>query len=304
MSRHFAIICGITAVCLLSACGKKNEEKAASQVLARVDGEEITVSQLNHLLSKQPANAASTPEQKKQLLNALIEQQLLLKKATELKLDRDPTVLQALEQAKRDILVQEAGNRVIGKPAEPDAKDISAFFTAHPALFSGRKVYDFAAFSAKSDAITDAIKKQLDAVKTPEETKALLESAKVEFQMNNVRQTAEQLPLDQLAGISAMNPGDVALLNENGKTLILQLVHAEPAPVDETRAQPVIKTFLLNQRGQENARAKIDALKKEAKIEYLNALDAPAAANTPAATADKPAPSQDDHMKEGLKGLR
>jgi EpsD family peptidyl-prolyl cis-trans isomerase len=89
----------------LAGCGDKKESKGATQTAVKVNKEEITVHQINFMLQQQrglkpeQAEAAS-----KQILERLIDQELALQKATELKLDRDPRVMQQLEAAKREIV--------------------------------------------------------------------------------------------------------------------------------------------------------------------------------------------------------
>ena len=96
-----AVLVGTLAV--VAGCGDKKDK--ASQTAAKVNRDEITVHQINFVLQQQrglrpeQADAAS-----KQILERLIDQQLALQKADELKIDRDPRVVQQLEAAKREIL--------------------------------------------------------------------------------------------------------------------------------------------------------------------------------------------------------
>ncbi|MCS6787312.1 MAG: SurA N-terminal domain-containing protein, partial [Thiobacillaceae bacterium] len=95
----------------LTGCGEKaGEEAKVTQVVAKVGKDEITVHQLNFELGRLAGNlpANLTPEQRKQtanqVLRGLVDQQLLMQKAIEDKLDRDPKVVQTLESARRQVL--------------------------------------------------------------------------------------------------------------------------------------------------------------------------------------------------------
>ena len=68
----------ISAVLVLSACGERKEEKKpATQVAAKVNGSEISVHQINAVLSRANGITADNAEQaKKEILNKLIDQQL------------------------------------------------------------------------------------------------------------------------------------------------------------------------------------------------------------------------------------
>jgi EpsD family peptidyl-prolyl cis-trans isomerase len=96
----------MVAVALLAGCGDK-KDKGASQTAAKVNKDELTVHQINYVLQQQrglkpeQADAAS-----RQILERLIDQQLAVQRADDLKLDRDPRVVQQMEAARREILAR------------------------------------------------------------------------------------------------------------------------------------------------------------------------------------------------------
>ena len=89
--RVAAVAAAVVAVMLAGCGGESSKSDKASQTAAKVNKEEITVHQINFVLQRQQglkpeqAEAAS-----KQVLERLIEQELAVQKAQELKLDRDP----------------------------------------------------------------------------------------------------------------------------------------------------------------------------------------------------------------------
>ena len=104
---RLALVPMVVAAALLAGCGDdKADTKTASQAAARVDGEELTVHQINLVLERQPglrpeqADAAS-----RQVLEGLIDQQIAVEKAVEGKLDRDPKIVQLLDAQRRATLV-------------------------------------------------------------------------------------------------------------------------------------------------------------------------------------------------------
>lgn len=299
MNKLSPIAIAISTVLVLTACGDKEEKKSPSQVLAKVNDAEITVHQLNFVLAQTP-NA--TPEQKQKILDQLIDQELLIEKATELKLDRDPKIVQAIEASKRQILAQAAAERVIGNPAEPSKAAVDEFYAKNPGLFADRKTYDFVMFALPKAQYSDAIAAQLDTAVTAPQVKAVLEAAKIPFETNETSRAAEQLPMQMLPNFVAMNQGDILAMSEGDKMLLLQLKASHAAPVSPADAEPLIKRYLSTNTAQENAKAKIKALQTAAKIEYLQKF-ASAPAVAPAAAVNN-ASAPEDSLKAGLKGLK
>jgi len=300
MNKLSPIALAISAVLVLTACNDKEEKKSPSQVLAKVNDAEITVHQLNFVLAQTP-NAS--PEQKQQILEQLVDQELLVEKAAELKLDREPNIVQAIEAAKRQILAQAAAERVIGKPTEPSKAAIDEFYAKNPGLFADRKTYEFVMFALPKASYSEAIAAQLNTATTPMQVKAVLDAAKIQFESSESSRAAEQLPMQMLPKFAAMNQGDILAMAEGDKMVLLQLKASHAAPVAPADAEPLIKRYLSSNAAQENAKTKLKALQAAAKIEYLQKFaSAPVAA--PAAANAGNASATDDSLKAGLKGLK
>ncbi|UXY14637.1 EpsD family peptidyl-prolyl cis-trans isomerase [Chitiniphilus purpureus] len=284
----------------LAACGDKEAAKSPSQVLARVNDKEITVHQLNYLLARQRQPVSDADKQR--LLDQLVDQEVLVQKAEELKLDRDPQVLQALEQSRRQLLAQAAAERVIGKPTEPSAQERSKFYAENPALFAERRIYDFVSFSVPAAAAADkSLLTSLDTAKSPADTEAALTAAGVQYQSARVRRPAEQLPMPMLQRIASMQQGDIVSIPDGKeRVVLLQLEGSRPAPVSQSDADPVIKAYLSNGQVEREARSRISGLRQGAKVEYVKRYAAvEAAAQTSAPVADSA-----EHLKAGVKGLK
>ncbi|MBY0445417.1 MAG: EpsD family peptidyl-prolyl cis-trans isomerase [Burkholderiales bacterium] len=289
------LVLTFTAAMLLVGCGDKEEKKSPSQILAKVNSTEITVHQLNTLLGQVQK---ATPQIKQSMLDQLIDQELLVQKASELKLDREPNVLQSIETAKRQILAQAAAGRIFAKAEELKPADIELFYSKNPALFAERKVYDFEIFSFDKKAYDDALIKQLDKINSAQQVKAILSTAQIKFTENGVKRTAEQLPIALLNKFAAMKNGDIMAMPEAEKIVLLVLKESIAAPVEKDKAAPVIKSYLQNDKAQTDAKLKIKALRDAAKIEYVQKF---AESKVDAASA----PVNDNSgISAGLKGLK
>jgi EpsD family peptidyl-prolyl cis-trans isomerase len=289
------LVLTLAATMLLAGCGNKEEKKSPSQVLAKVNSTEITVHQLNTLLGQVQK---ATPQIKQGMLDQLIDQELLVQKATELKLDREPNVLQSIETAKRQILAQAAAGRIFSKSEELKPAEVELFYNKNPALFAERKLYDFEIFSFEKKLYDDALIKQLDKVNSAQQVKATLGATQIKFTENEVKRTAEQLPIALLNKFAAMKNGDIMAMPEADKMVLLVLKESIAAPVEKEKAAPLIKSYLQNDKAQTDAKLKIKGLRDTAKIEYIQkfvdikveAASAPVDANS--------------GLSAGLKGLK
>ena len=119
-----SLIALTAALVLLTGCGDK-KEKTASQTAVKVNKSEITVHQINFVLQQQRGlKPEQTDTVSKQILERLIDQELALQKADDLKVDRDPRVVQQLEAAKREIIARAYLERVGEAAAKPTPEAI------------------------------------------------------------------------------------------------------------------------------------------------------------------------------------
>jgi len=298
---RITLIAVAATLVLLSACGEK-KEKTASQTAAKVNKEEITVHQINFVLQQQrglePGQAEAAG---KQILERLIDQELAVQKAEELKLDRDPRVVQQLEAAKREIIARAYIEKTGEAASKPTDADIKAYYDSKPALFSARRIYSLQeiAIEAKPDQMS-ALREQLGAAKSINDFVEFLKANGYRFSGNQAVRPAEQLPLNMLDTFSKLNDGQAVLLPSAAGAQVVILAGSRSEPVDEARAKPAIEQFLLNDAKRKLLESDIKALRTAAKIEYegkfaqapANAASAPPVAASAPIAAPAPAASE------------
>lgn len=147
--------------------------------------------QLNYLLAQQPK---ADNETKQNLLDSLIEQELMVQKAEELKLDRNPDVLQK-EFAKKQMFAQAAIQHLVGKRVEPSAADVDKYYNEHPNLFSNRQIYDVAVFLLNANDMTDETNTAIENSTNSEQTQQILEKEGIKFKQTEAKRSAEQILL-------------------------------------------------------------------------------------------------------------
>jgi EpsD family peptidyl-prolyl cis-trans isomerase len=271
-----------TLVLLLAGCG--NKEKGASQTAAKVNKEEITVHQINFVLQQQ---RGIKPEQidaaSKQVLERLIDQELAVQKAEDLKLDRDPRVVQQIEATKREIIARAYAEKTGEAAAKPTPEEIKKYYDDKPALFKDRRIYSLQEISveAKPEQVA-ALREQLQSAKSANEFVDYLKANNFRFSGNQAVRPAEQLPLNLLDTFAKLKDGQALLMPAANGAQVIVLAGSRSDPIDEARARPAIEQFLLNDAKRKLVENDLKALRAAAKIEYVGKF-AEGAASAPAA---------------------
>jgi EpsD family peptidyl-prolyl cis-trans isomerase len=296
----------VASLALLAGCGGK-KDKAATQVAAKVNKEEISVHQINFVLQQQrnlrPEQAEAAG---KQVLDRLVDQELAVQKAQELKLERDPRVLQQIEAARREIIARAYFEKSGEAAPKPSAEDIKKYYDDKPALFKERRIYSIQelAIEAPADQV-GSLRTQLQSSKSIAEFVEYLKSRGLRYAVNQAVRPAEQLPLNMLDTFAKMKDGQAMLVPAAAGAQVIVLSSSKAEPVDEARAKPAIEAYLLNDARRKVIDADMKAMRAAAKIEYLGKF-AEAAASAPApaaAEAAAPAPATPAAPAPAGKGL-
>ncbi len=290
-ARRWLPLAVVAAAVVLAGCGDK-KDKAASQTAAKVNKDEITVHQINFVMQQQrglrpeQAEAAS-----KQILERLIDQQLALQKGDDLKIDRDPRVVQQLEAARREILARAYLEKVGEAAPKPAPEEIKKYYDEKPALFSERRVYNIQeiAIEAKPERYAE-LREKLAGSKDINAFLEFLKASDIRFSGNQAVRAAEQLPLGSLEAFAKMKDGQAMMVPAQNGLQVVLLAGSRSQPVTEEQARPAIEQYLLNDRKRKLVEDDLKAMRAAAKIEYVGKF-AQAAASAPAGTSAAPAAS-------------
>lgn len=303
--QHLMCAASVLVALSLAACGSKEEAKPG-QALASVDGKEITVLQLNEELMRANVPVTQQEQARKRVLEALIDRQLLETEAAKEKIDRDPKVMQSIERAKSTIVAQAYLQKRIGTPARPSQQEVQQYYTQNPQLFSNRKVFQMNQLVVATTDVTDAAKAAIDASKSIDEVAAWLDSNKVKYARGQLARSTQELPPELAGKLLAMPKGQLFIIREGDRSMLLSIQDTKDAPVTLEQATPQIEQFLMNKKNKEAAEAEIKRLRAAAKIDYLNKSDAQTATATPAAGAGSAAPADEARAanERGAAGLK
>jgi EpsD family peptidyl-prolyl cis-trans isomerase len=247
------LACAVTAGCERVAAGRGD-----TQLAARVNGVEISARQLR---ASGAANAA-------QALEKVIERELLVQKALEAGLERDPQVAESIDAARRQLLAQAYLDKIaVGKNATRE--EVHAFYAGNPALFAERRIYRLRELAVAAPAeLVDVLGAEAAQAADLDQVAAWLRARGASFSAAATTLPAEQVPLSQLPRLARMKDGEIAVFPAPGGAAVVQIVRAEAAALSESQAAPLIEQFLAGRKRLEVAAAEVKRLRQVATIEY------------------------------------
>lgn len=285
-----AVLAAVLAAAL-AGCGDGAKESKPGQALASVNGEEITVLQLNEEIQRAGVPASRQQEASKQLLQALIDRQLLEHAAVQEKLDRDPKVLQAIERARSLIVAQAYMQRRLANLARPTPAEVEEYFNKHPEFFANRKQFRMDQLILAAKDLTPEARAAADAARSLEEVAVWLDAHQVKYGRAQVTRSTSELNPELSKKLLGMPKGQLFSVREGERAMLLAIAEVREAPVSLEVAGPQIEKYLMSSKSKELAAAEVARLRQQARIEYLNkdlalgAQAAPASMTAPAAAA-------------------
>lgn len=286
----------LVAVAGLAGCG--NKDKKAGQALVSVGGEEITAMQLNEEMQRANVQPSQQAQASKQLLEALVDRQLLLNEAARDKTDRDPKVVQAIERAKALIIAQAYMQKRVGSIGKPSKAEVEDYFQKHPEFFSQRKQFDMRQLVLESKDVDAPLQKVMDVAKSLDDVAAWLDDKHVHYARSQLSRTTADLAPELSAKLLAMPKGQLFIIKEGERSMLISIADIKPAEVSLETAAPQIEQYLANTKSKEAATTELARLRAASKIEYLNKT---VGESKPVAAV---APPASDANARGVAGLK
>jgi len=296
----FALI--FSLIGLMNACGKKHGDEKSSQSLVSVNGDEITVHQVNSELQRLNVQPAQQEVAGRRIVENLVDRQILVQAALKEKLDRKPIVMQLVENAKAQILSEVYLQSRFSSLAKPTSEEVFDYRNQHSSLFSNRKIYitDQAVFvlgPANADQIKTIVK-----LKSLKEIQQWLSDHGIKYEVTRTSHAAETLSPPLLAKFAQMSLGQLVFINSsdpNARTEAVSLAEIKNAPISDKDSKPLIEAMLIQEKRKLAIEAEIKRLHNDAKIEYLNKKYDPA--NAPKQEISKEPVKPDEHSLDQSK---
>ncbi|WP_373018174.1 EpsD family peptidyl-prolyl cis-trans isomerase [Thiomicrorhabdus sp.] len=259
---------------LLQACGQDGAEIAQkTQLVADVNGSEITVHQLNFAMSREKGSLnVDNQSLANKVLESLINQELIVSEAEGAEIEHDPSVLMALEFGKRQVLVEAYIDRALQAVAPPTDKEVETYFKAHPKIFNERKVFAYSELVVSDDdakLVDDALKgKKLEDL-TLEELRELLNDRNIKFIQLHKMTGAEQLTPEMIELFFSPTLQFDVLFKSPENNHFYQVHTALAESIELKNAKPIIKGYLYQEKKRQALDSLVKKLRERADISYF-----------------------------------
>ncbi len=265
----------------LVGCSEQNEEKKGfeTQVAAIVNGEEITVHQVNDAIRQNRIKTNNDVDQKvvaNQLLDKLVDQSVVYQAAINQGLDRDPEVVSAIEMAKVQVLNKAYLSKRLPKNISIPESEIKQYFEENQYIFAQRKIFDYTLLRIKATTEEkELFTKKLESLSNFDVFKNMLDETGVDYKQSRELAFSEKIIKSLLELMYTLNVNDVGLLTLSDGLLVVQLNDRVDKSVSMKDAKPIIEKILQNKKQQETLKNIVKHLKSSAEVNYKGDYSAP-----------------------------
>ncbi|AVA15388.1 peptidyl-prolyl cis-trans isomerase, EpsD family [Sphingopyxis sp. MG] len=256
------------ALISLQACSSE----PTGQVVAVVNGEEITQQELNAEIAELPAPPVGDKEAiRRQILQQIIDRRLMAQVAKEDGLDRDPMYIIRERRLKEELLVQMYGVKTADTVRVPDAASVKKYLAENPGKFSQRTAYlvDQISFDFPSD---QKILKALEADKSLADVEETLKSFKIDYSKGANSMDSGNIPTPVLNQILALPAGEPFIIPMQGKVVVSVITGRQPVPTTEQQASPMAAQTMRAESIGKVLRTRLEEAKAKANISYQDGL--------------------------------
>ena len=302
-------------LCLAAGCSQQQSEAQATQVVAKVNGDEISVHQVNNALAQmRNVSPENVDKARQEVLDKLINQQLAVQQAEESHLDRSTEVMMKIDAAKREILTRAYLSQVVASLPKPSEEEAKTFYQEHPALFAERRIYNLHEIVLENPHPPADEIRALVAGKSPDEIASALQQRSIPFNASSGTRAAEQIALPILGSLAKVKDGETSVIETPEALVILHVDTSRSAPVSEEAAMQRIPQYLANNRAKQAITEELDRLKAKADIQFMNQTASAEAATGTAQAGNKgraaakaaptqPQPAEADAQSSTAKGI-
>ena len=271
---------------MLASCGNGDKAAPKGQVVATVDGQEITASELRMEMGNAPSdpNVAATAQQA--ALQGLISRKLLVAEAKRRELEKSPVASMYRARAEELALIQLLQMNIASGVPKVSDEEVEEYISSHPASFSGRKLISVDQLLVGK--IDPKVIQQMEPLKTMPEIEALLTNNKVQYVRSAAVLDTLSLNPEAAAKIGGLPNDEIVAVPNGGGVQVARIVNSRVEPLSGEEADRIARLMLMQQRSSTQVRTAMEDVVKNGRSKvHINPAYAPKPRPAPAAA--KPA---------------
>lgn len=230
---------------LVAACGGKGDVPSG-QVVATVDGQEITLADLKAELGSDESN---NPAAQGQALEKMIARKLLAAEARKQDLDSTPLAAILKAQAEETALAQILARKVTDGVPKVSEDEITEFLRSYPISVTDRRLLSVDQIFVPN--LPPKVLEEVAKVKTMEAVEAILNAKKVMFRRSVTNVDTVSLVPDLAQQLVKTEGNDIFVIPNGQSAQIGKIVSSRSEPITGDQARVAARTILMRQRSIE-----------------------------------------------------
>jgi len=275
-------IAALAVLALVAAC---NRGKPEGQVVATVNGEDVTLQELNtELGGTNVSPGVDKQEAQRTLLQRVIERKLIDGLARQQEIDKSPDYLAQSRRLEEVLLAQLYAKKQLAAVPVPSGSDITRFMAENPGIFSNRQqlVLDQIQFQQPANA---KVLEGLEGVHTLDGVAQFLSAKGIKFKRQPSAIDSAAIPAKLLTQIDALPAGEPFVIPAGSGVLTVNVITGRrPVANDPSQARAIAANAWRQQKVQQALRDEVANARKSAKITYQQGFAPPNAAATAGAS--------------------
>ncbi|WP_439546173.1 hypothetical protein [Sandarakinorhabdus sp.] len=313
IKQRASLLMMAAAAALLAGCDKE-ADKPDGQVVATLDGRDVTIHEVNQEISALGAQAQGAPRKLVEAvgLARVIERKMLAQEARNRKLDQSPQFVLAKTRNDENLLVQALQAEVSGKVPQTPREQAQKYVEENPVIFGDRRILTLDQIQFLQPPNFGAL--PLKDARTMQEVERVLLDANIEYR--RAPQQLDSLILDPRLSTEVIRmakgpDGEPFMFTDQPAGAPAPIVYVNVVsnmkvePFTGERAIAYAQQLMQRQEIARRLQAELTRLREAAKgkIKYGNGLDTPekiaAQLDKQAADAAKEKAAQDARAKAG-----
>jgi EpsD family peptidyl-prolyl cis-trans isomerase len=252
------------ALLLLSGC----QRKAEGQTVAVVNGDEITIPELNFALEQaRMPDSADKQSARSQLLEKLIDRRLVAQQARKEDIDKSPEFINRQREATEELLITMLAARRLKAQPLPSDRDVTDFINGNPQMFAKRETWtvDQVYYSVpKSPQFATDIRN----TKSIDEIIGVLQRYKVKFARRTTNLDTALVPPPIYKMVEGMTVAEPFVIPAGDRAVATYILSRKPNPLVGDQAKPIALATIRKNLTAKSLEDTVKSLRSSAKIEY------------------------------------